>query len=31
MIIPLKGWRGSDILEQPKQIKIVFRKKLGAD
>jgi len=30
-IIPLKEWNSSNIWEQPKQIKILFRKKLRAD
>jgi hypothetical protein len=28
---PLKEWNSSNIWEQPKQIKILFRKKLRAD
>jgi hypothetical protein len=31
IIDPLKGWKSSDIWEQPSQIKILFRKKLRAD
>jgi len=29
--VPLKGWKSSNIWEQPSQIKILFRKKLRAD
>jgi hypothetical protein len=31
IIIPLKGWKSSNIWEQLLQIKIIFRKKLRAD
>ena len=30
-IVPLKGWKSSNVWEQPQQIKILFRKKLRAD
>ena len=31
IIVPLQGWKSSNIWEQPKQIKILFRKKLRAE
>jgi hypothetical protein len=31
VIIALKGWKSSNIWEEPEQIKTVFRKKLKAD
>jgi len=31
IIVPLIGWKCSNILEQPEQIKILFRKKFRAD
>jgi len=30
IIVPLKGWKSSNIWEQPEQIKILFMKKLRA-
>jgi len=31
IIVPLKGWKSSNIWEKPEQIKIPFRKKLRTD
>jgi hypothetical protein len=31
MIVPWKGWKSSNVWEQPQWIKILFRKKLRAD
>jgi len=31
LVVPFKGWKSSDIWEQPSQIKILFRNELGAD
>jgi len=31
IIVPLKGWKNSNVCEQTYQIKIIFRKKLRAD
>ena len=31
IMVPLKGWMSSNIWQQPKQIEILFRKKLRAD
>jgi len=31
IVVPLKGWNGSNIFKLPLQIKILFGKKLRAD
>jgi hypothetical protein len=31
ILIPLKGWKSSNIWEQPYESKILYRKKLRAD